>query len=203
MKKATLILCKIIRKIILGIIYLLVGIYMSLLVPMFWGNTPLVVITGSMEPTFSVGSIIYYEKINPTKFEKNDILVWQNNAGDLISHRIVDINEKYEFTTKGDANNTVDSEKVQLSQVIGRAKEFKIPFIGFYVTFINNHLFIIYLLVGIILLDYFIAYIYYKVKLVKYDNKNIVPSISNYQENDGHIKESSLESDTFQLTNRY
>ena len=164
MKKAIVILGKIVRRLILSIIYLLLGVYIILLVPMFWGDTPLAVLTGSMEPTFNVGSIIYYEKINPTKFEKNDILVWENSSGEYISHRIVDINEKYEFTTKGDANNSVDSEKVLLEQVVGRAKEFKLPLLGHYVTFINKHLFVVYTLVGIVLFDYLISYIYYKVK---------------------------------------
>lgn len=203
MKKATLIFFKIIRKFILGVIYLLLGGYVALLIPMFWGNIPLVVLTGSMEPTFNVGSIIYYEKINPTKFEKNDILVWENSAGEYISHRIVDINEKYEFTTKGDANNSVDSDKVLLNQVVGRAKEFKIPLLGHYVTFINKHLFVTYGLVGIIILDYLISYIYYKVKSEEktdaINSLSILPSDS--------VKSSDFSEDSeyndFQLTNKY
>ena len=46
------------------IIYGLVSIYVVICIPMIFKYKPLVVLTGSMEPSFKVGSIVYYKRTN-------------------------------------------------------------------------------------------------------------------------------------------
>lgn len=77
---------------IFKIIYILVLIYLIIFIPTFWGKNPLVVISGSMEPTLKVGGILYYEKIDLNDFKEGDILVYELNEH-TISHRIVDITD--------------------------------------------------------------------------------------------------------------
>src|SRR5574344_3009913 len=89
---------------IFKILYVLILIYLVIFIPSFWGHKPLVVISGSMEPTLHVGGILYYEEININDFDKDDILVYQLNKH-TISHRIVDVT-KNGFLTKGDNNRS-------------------------------------------------------------------------------------------------
>ena len=53
-----------IKDLIFRIIYILLIIYLLIFIPSLWGKKPLVVISGSMEPTLKVGGILYYEKID-------------------------------------------------------------------------------------------------------------------------------------------
>ena len=52
-----------IKNFIFRIIYILLIIYLLIFIPSFFGHKPLVVISGSMEPTLKVGGILYYEKV--------------------------------------------------------------------------------------------------------------------------------------------
>ena len=78
-----------IKNIIVSIIYVFVLVYLLIFIPSFWGQKPLVVISGSMEPTLKVGSLLYYHEQDLDKFNDNDILVYRSKKH-TISHRIVE-----------------------------------------------------------------------------------------------------------------
>ena len=148
------------KDIIFKIIYVLIIIYLLVFIPYFWGKKPLVVISGSMQPILQVGGILYYEKIDIDDFKKDDILVYELNEH-IISHRIVDINENG-FLTKGDNNKSIDTYEVSKSQVIGKGTNWSIPYIGYYADFVYNHKYLLFIFVGIIIID--LSYDYYKDK---------------------------------------
>ena len=133
------------------IIYILVLIYLIIFIPTFWGKNPLVVISGSMEPTLKVGGILYYEKIDLNDFKEGDILVYELNEH-TISHRIVDITDNG-FLTKGDNNNSIDTYEVENMQVIGKGTNWSIPYIGYYADFVYNHKYLLFISVGVIIID--------------------------------------------------
>lgn len=136
---------------IFKIIYILVLIYLIIFIPTFWGKNPLVVISGSMEPTLKVGGILYYEKIDLNDFKEGDILVYELNEH-TISHRIVDITDNG-FLTKGDNNNSIDTYEVENIQVIGKGTNWSIPYIGYYADFVYNHKYLLFISVGVIIID--------------------------------------------------
>lgn len=136
---------------IFKILYVLILVYLILFIPSFWGHKPLVVISGSMEPTLKVGGILYYEEINLDEFDKDDILVYQLNKH-TISHRIVDITDNG-FYTKGDNNTSIDTYEVEKAQVIGKGTNWSIPYVGYYADFIYNHKYLLFISVGIITID--------------------------------------------------
>lgn len=140
-----------IKDFIFRIIYILLIIYLLMFVPTLWGQKPLVVISGSMEPTLKVGGILYYEKINIDELDEGDILVYQANDH-IISHRIVDIIEN-DFITKGDKNNSVDNYLVSSNQVLGKGTDWSIPFIGYYADYIYGHKYLLYISLGVIIVD--------------------------------------------------
>ena len=140
-----------IKDFVFRIIYILLIIYLLIFVPSLWGQKPLVVISGSMEPTLKVGGVLYYEKINIDELDEGDILVYQANDH-IISHRIVDIIED-DFITKGDKNNSVDNYLVSSNQVLGKGTNWSIPYIGYYADYIYGHKYLLYISLGIIIVD--------------------------------------------------
>lgn len=140
-----------IKDFIFRIIYILLIIYLLIFVPSLWGQKPLVVISGSMEPTLKVGGILYYEKIDINELDEGDILVYKTKEH-IISHRIVDITENG-FITKGDNNNSVDNYLVSDEQVLGKGTNWSIPFIGYYADYIYSHKYLLYISLGVIIVD--------------------------------------------------
>ena len=97
------------------------------------------VISGSMEPAYSVGDLLYVKKVNPNNIKVGDAITFILNE-DLVvaTHRVVDIDaENKRFYTKGDANEIVDSEPVHFNNVIG-VPQFAIPKLGYVSDFVQN-----------------------------------------------------------------
>ena len=57
------------------------------------------------------------------------------------------------FTTKGDANNAIDSVETKNSQVLGKGTDWCIPYIGYYASYIYNHKYILYIAISILIID--------------------------------------------------
>ena len=142
------------KNIVIRVIYILILIYLFIFIPTIIGKKPLVVISGSMDPTLKVGGILYYEEINISDFNKGDILVYQLNDH-TISHRIVE-KTKNGFITKGDNNMSIDTYEVYNEQVIGRGTNWSIPLLGYYGDFIYNHKYLLVLAIGIIVIDMYL-----------------------------------------------
>lgn len=135
---------------ILRIMHILIIIYLLVFVPIFWGWYPLVVISGSMEPTLNVGGLLYYHEYKIEDFKEDDILVYQTPTN-IISHRIVEVTDDG-FITKGDANNTNDSKLIN-KNILGIGTQWCIPFLGYYADFIYHHKWILFVSVAILLID--------------------------------------------------
>ena len=116
--------------------YVFVGIYVIVCIPYLFRYKPLVVLSGSMEPTFKTGGIIYYKHALPEEIKVGDIITFRN--GDIfVSHRVNSIVDNL-YETKGDANNTPDAIKVKYSDIVGKDADFCIPYIGYYIKYINE-----------------------------------------------------------------
>ena len=87
------------------------------------GLTPYTVLSGSMEPTYHVGSVIYVKDISPDELKSGDPITYRISSDTIVTHRIVKvINEgtsQLSFQTKGDANKTEDGE-IPASAIIGK-----------------------------------------------------------------------------------
>ncbi len=104
------------------------------------GLSPYIVLSGSMEPEYHVGSIIYLSDISSDELEVGDSITY--NLSDItVTHRIVEINSDpthgVTFKTQGDANNTVDGYDVRPSQILGKPL-FTIPLLGYVANFVQN-----------------------------------------------------------------
>lgn len=102
------------------------------------GLTPYTVLSGSMEPTYHVGSLIYVKAVEPQNIAVGMPITFIVNEDLLVAtHRVVDAKAVttedetiYYFQTKGDANAAVDSAPVHYKNVIG-TPVFSIPMLGY------------------------------------------------------------------------
>jgi signal peptidase len=104
------------------------------------GLTPYTVLSGSMEPAYHVGSIIYVMDIEPTELKVGDPVTFRLSGNTIATHRIIEVfNEgtsQLSFRTKGDANQIADGE-IPASAVIGKPV-FTIPYLGYISNFIQK-----------------------------------------------------------------
>lgn len=107
------------------------------------GLRPLQVLSGSMEPTYHVGSLIYVKSVDYTKLEAGDVITFMLDEETIATHRIVAPVPDEEdptvirYRTKGDANNAEDGKLVHYKNVIG-SPVFTIPYLGYVANFIQN-----------------------------------------------------------------
>ena len=97
------------------------------------------VISGSMEPTYSVGDLLYVKAVDPDSVKVGDPITFVLNE-DLVvaTHRVVEIDsENRRFTTKGDANESEDANPVHFNNLIG-VPVFSIPLLGYVSAYIQN-----------------------------------------------------------------
>ena len=89
-----------------------------------FGYGTAVVMSGSMEPTLSVGDMVVIRQ--EETYATGDVVVYQSRDS-LVIHRIVSIGEDL-FTARGDANNT-DDDPIALRYIKGRLV-MAVPFVG-------------------------------------------------------------------------
>ncbi len=100
------------------------------------------VISGSMEPTYSVGDLIYVKSIDyedvAEKVKVDDPLTFVLNEDKVVAtHRVVSIDTEEELIyTKGDTNDYIDPE-VNFKNVIGKPV-FSIPLLGYVSAFMQT-----------------------------------------------------------------
>lgn len=82
-----------------------------------FGYSCLKVLTGSMEPEIKAGENIIIKKSNDYKI--GDIITFITKDGEIITHRIVSI-ENENYYTKGDYNNAQDIEPITINQIYGK-----------------------------------------------------------------------------------
>ena len=97
------------------------------------------VISGSMEPTYSVGDLLYVKTVDPDSVKVGDPITFVLNE-DLVvaTHRVVRIDaENRHFYTKGDANETEDAAPVHFNNLVG-VPVFAVPLLGYVSAYIQN-----------------------------------------------------------------
>lgn len=94
-----------------------------------------VVLSGSMEPLFAPGDIIFTENVRPHELRVGDVITFRALADEetFFTHRIVEIVDGEDgslFITQGDANASPDAAPVSPDRVEGRYN-FHVPYYGY------------------------------------------------------------------------
>ena len=96
------------------------------------------VISGSMEPEYPVGSLIYVKDVDPSEIEVGDVITYVLSNNMPSTHRVIGIDaENQHFYTKGDANEAEDGAPVHFNNLIG-TPIFKIPLLGYVAYYIQH-----------------------------------------------------------------
>ena len=101
------------------------------------------VLSGSMEPVYHVGSLIYVKDVDYTELEPGDVITFMLDESTVATHRITEVVPDEEdssvlrLRTKGDANDADDGSLVHYKNVIG-TPVFTIPYLGYVANYIQN-----------------------------------------------------------------
>lgn len=101
------------------------------------------VLSGSMEPTYHVGALIYVKKVDPYTIQDGQVITFLMDEDTVATHRVVGVVPDEEdssvirFRTKGDANAAEDGSLVHYKNVIG-TPVFTIPYLGYFASYIQN-----------------------------------------------------------------
>lgn len=101
------------------------------------------VLSGSMEPTYHVGSLIYVKDVDYRQLEAGDVITFMLDENTVATHRIIQVvpdedePEVLRYATQGDANDAPDGTLVHYKNVIG-TPVFTIPKLGYVANYIQN-----------------------------------------------------------------
>lgn len=101
------------------------------------------VLSGSMEPEYKTGSLIYVKEVDPYELATGDVITFMVSEDTVVSHRIAGVVPDDEepsvlrFRTKGDANKSEDATMVHMNNIIG-TPVFQIPYLGYVSNFVQE-----------------------------------------------------------------
>lgn len=99
----------------------------------YLGIQPTVIYSGSMQPTYNVGDIVFVSNVEISQIHIGDPIQYVAEDNILIIHRVIeryqDENNQLFFITQGDANDNPDPHPVLHQNVQGKVT-FKIPLLG-------------------------------------------------------------------------
>lgn len=107
------------------------------------GLQPFVVLSGSMRPTYEVGSLIYVKDVDYKELKVGDPITYMISQDTVVTHRIIEVLVDEEdpntlrYFTKGDANDVPDGVSVHYKNIIGKPV-FSIPYLGYVSNYIQN-----------------------------------------------------------------
>lgn len=97
-----------------------------------------VIQSGSMEPSIMTGDIILIKKQD--RYQLKDVVTFNDQSDRVVTHRIIEIKnnqDREEFVTQGDANQSPDIHPIDASQVKGKVA-MVVPKLGFAVAFAQS-----------------------------------------------------------------
>ena len=157
---------RIIKIFLVSILVLLVSINVVLVfktifrpkeIPGILGYRPLIVLSGSMSPTFNYGDLVVIKDVDKNTLEVGDIVSFKDSKKNITTHRINGISSigKNCFETKGDANNTKDLGIICYKDIEGKYL-YRIVGLGSVILFIQSPIGFVILMSFIIVLCIYI-----------------------------------------------
>ncbi len=155
----------------MAVVVVCLALCVAIVVPPMFGSSPYNVVTASMTPAITPGSLVYSQSVDPATLQVGDIVTFHEplesavsstgqgtnaqNAGRIITHRVTQNDtDLRELRTKGDANPDEDLAPVGYSNVIGKVT-IVVPFIGSVATALSSwmgKIFMVCLIIGGMLL---------------------------------------------------
>ena len=104
----------------------------------FFGLTPYMVTSGSMEPEYPVGALIYVKEVSPEDIDPGDVITFYLDGGQIVAtHQVYEVDREQELLyTQGinnrdsEGNILHDADPVEYASVIGSPAAV-IPYLGY------------------------------------------------------------------------
>ena len=113
---------------------------LPLTAPRVLGYDVYAIVSGSMEPSISTGSLVYAKQTEPAAVEPGDVIVFLGgqDGGTVITHRVVENQTQARaFITKGDANAANDVYPVPYEHCMGRVA-LSVPALGYFLPAVST-----------------------------------------------------------------
>ena len=103
------------------------------------GLEPYVILSGSMEPVYPVGSLVYVQRVDADRIAVGDPIAFVMNEDLVVAiHRVIGVDAAaQQFETKGDANDAPDAAPVHFNNLIGKPV-LCIPKLGYVSDYLTN-----------------------------------------------------------------
>lgn|GEM_PF-805273 len=147
-----------IRKVSFILISIIIALIIMLAAPILilqsMGYAPMAILSGSMEPAYQTGGLIFLDThVAAEDIKVGDAIAFYRGESTVVTHRVISIDrENGTFTTQGDANNVADAP-VSYDRLVGRVW-FYLPLLGFLLMDLNSSKGLAYgiILVGVLAL---------------------------------------------------
>lgn len=136
-----------IRKIANGlstvVMVLVVLLALTLVGGRLFGMQTYAVLSGSMEPAYPTGALLYVRKVDPADIQPGQVITFLLDEHTVATHRVVEVIPDpeeagiYRYRTKGDANEVADAGLVHCKNVLGTPVAC-VPYLGYVITWIQN-----------------------------------------------------------------
>lgn len=140
MGKAIKIILKVINTIIVAICVIIAVLVIGMKV---FEIQMFTVLSGSMEPEYPTGSLIFVREAEASELEVGDVITFKLGENTTATHRIVEViddtdgSDEIMFRTKGDANDIEDASPVAGTRIIG-TPFFTVPEAGYIANYVQT-----------------------------------------------------------------
>ena len=121
----------------------LIVIVLAIVYSVSQGLRPLIVYSGSMEPTIPTGSVVVVKPTSPENLYVGDVITVNRPGGlGIVTHRIQSmqvVDGRNVFQTKGDANDFPDPQLFTLEHQAGRVVG-RVPYLGYAMVYASSPL---------------------------------------------------------------
>ena len=134
---------KIVNAVTTVVMILAVLLALTLVGGRLFGMQTYAVLSGSMEPAYPTGALLYVRKVDPADIQPGQVITFLLDEHTVATHRVVEVIPDpeeagiYRYRTKGDANEAADAGLVHCKNVLGTPVA-SIPYLGYVITWIQN-----------------------------------------------------------------
>ena len=125
------------------VMVLVVLLALTLVGGRLFGMQTYAVLSGSMEPAYPTGALLYVRKVDPADIQPGQVITFLLDEHTVATHRVVEVIPDpeeagiYRYRTKGDANEAADAGLVHCKNVLGTPVAC-VPYLGYVITWIQN-----------------------------------------------------------------
>ena len=143
-------------KLIIDICFILVFVYFITFIPYVVGYKSMVVKEKAANTNLKDGMLVYYKKVDLKEIRINDIILYQPVKGQYVFHKVNNLVGE-DIETNPDSYHSENPNIIKYSKIDGKVTPFGIPYAGYYVQFFNHNKMLLYLLIGIIGVDFVLS----------------------------------------------